>query len=148
MAIYFCFSVASFSEEKKMTVSGLWFWRPVKLVRSPQDESHNQNSSIPDQDASHQTTSNKASSQLRTQHSQTKMRILLVNWCFEPSQPQRITSGLNTKFALSPSYSFLESSYHKLCFLSLFIFRGHSTREPASGRVTCFLLRAYTGTMC
>ena len=31
-------------------------------------------------------------------------------------------------------------------FLSLFIFRGHSTREPASYRVTYFILRAYTGT--
>ena len=27
---------------------------------------------------------------------------LLVSWCFEPSQPQRITSGLNTNFTLSP----------------------------------------------
>ena len=33
------------------------------------------------------------------------------------------------------------------CLLSLSIFRGHSTREPASGRVTYFILRAYTGTM-
>ena len=39
----------------------------------------------------------------------------LVSWCFEPSQPQRITSGLNTLFALSPSYSFHESFYHKSC---------------------------------
>ena len=31
-------------------------------------------------------------------------------------------------------------------FFSLFIFRGHSTRAPASGRVTYFILRAYTGT--
>ena len=31
-------------------------------------------------------------------------------------------------------------------FLSLFIFRGHSTRESASSRVTYFILRAYTGT--
>ena len=31
-------------------------------------------------------------------------------------------------------------------FFSLFIFRGHSTREPASGRVTYFILRPYTGT--
>ena len=30
-------------------------------------------------------------------------------------------------------------------FFSLFIFRGHSTREPASSRVTYFILRAYTG---
>ena len=36
----------------------------------------------------------------------------------------------------------------KKFFFSLFIFRGHSTREPASGRVTYFILRAYTGTMC
>ena len=27
------------------------------------------------------------------------------------------------------------------------MFRGHSTREPASGRVTYFILRAYTETM-
>ena len=33
------------------------------------------------------------------------------------------------------------------CFLSLFIFRGRSTREPASSRVTYFILRAYTGTV-
>ena len=31
-------------------------------------------------------------------------------------------------------------------FFSLVIFRGHSTREPASSRVTYFILRAYTGT--
>ena len=29
----------------------------------------------------------------------------LVSWCFEPSQPQRIISGLKTNFSLSPSYS-------------------------------------------
>ena len=34
----------------------------------------------------------------------------------EPSQPQRITSGLNTNFNLSPNYSFYKS-YHKSCFL-------------------------------
>ena len=27
----------------------------------------------------------------------------LVSWCSEPSQPQRITSGLNKNFTLSPS---------------------------------------------
>ena len=42
--------------------------------------------------------------------------------------------------------SFHKSSYHKSCVLSLFIFRGYSTREPVSSRVTCFILRAYTGT--
>ena len=74
----------------------------------------------------------------------------LVSWCFEPSQPQRTTSGLNTNFTLSPSYSFHKSSYHKSCFqnifFNLFIFRGHSTREPSSSRVTYFILRAYTRT--
>ena len=30
---------------------------------------------------------------------------LFVSWCFEPSQPQRITSGLKENFTLSPSYS-------------------------------------------
>ena len=30
--------------------------------------------------------------------------------------------------------------------MSLFIFRGHSTREPTSSRVTYFILQAYTGT--
>ena len=33
-----------------------------------------------------------------------------------------------------------------VCFFSLFLFRGHSTREPASSTVTYFILRAYTGT--
>ena len=74
------------------------------------------------------------------------LRCVFVSWCFEASQQQRITSGLNTNFTLSPSYSFHKSSYHKSCFLSLFIFRGHSTREPASSRVTYFILQAYTGT--
>ena len=41
----------------------------------------------------------------------------LVSWCFEPSQPQRITSGLNTNFTLPPSYSFQKSFYHKSCFV-------------------------------
>ena len=26
------------------------------------------------------------------------------------------------------------------------MFRGHSTQEPAASRMTCFILRAYTGT--
>ena len=73
----------------------------------------------------------------------------LVSWCFEPSQPQRITSGLNTNFTISPSYSIHKSSYHKTCFfLSLFIFWRYSTRKPASGRVSYFILQACTGTMC
>ena len=50
----------------------------------------------------------------------------LVSWCFEPSQPQRITSELNTNFTLSLSHSFHKSSYHKSCLLSLSNFRGQS----------------------
>ena len=34
----------------------------------------------------------------------------------------------------------------KHMFWSLFEFRGHSTREPASSRVTYFILQAYTRT--
>ena len=37
----------------------------------------------------------------------------LLSWCFEPSQPHRITSGLNTNFNLSPSYPFHKSLHHK-----------------------------------
>ena len=37
-----------------------------------------------------------------------------VSWCFEPSQPQRITSRLKPMFTLSPIYSALKSSNHKL----------------------------------
>ena len=84
----------------------------------------------------------------------------LVSKCFEPSQPQRITSGLNTNSSLSPSYSFHKSLYHRSflsnqssysiqnfgtqnqknnnMFWSLFIFREHSTRESASSRMTLF----------
>ena len=32
-----------------------------------------------------------------------------------------------------------------VCFFNLFIFREHSTREPASSRVTYFILQANTG---
>ena len=40
-----------------------------------------------------------------------KLAERLVSWCFEPSQPQRITPGLNTDFNLSPGYSLHESLY-------------------------------------
>ena len=46
----------------------------------------------------------------------------LVSWCFEPSQPQRITSGLNANITLSPSHSFYKSSYHKSCFFLVFFY--------------------------
>ena len=36
----------------------------------------------------------------------------VVGWYIEPSQPQRITSGLKTNFNLSPSYSAYKSSNH------------------------------------
>ena len=54
-----------------------------------------------------------------------------------------ISSRLKSNFTLSPSYSFHKSSYHKSFVLSQFIFRGHTTQEPSSGRVTYFILRAY-----
>ena len=72
----------------------------------------------------------------------------LVSWCFQASQPRRITKGLNTNITLPPRYSFHNSSYQNSWFLSLFTFRGNSTREPVSDRVTYLILRAYTGTMC
>ena len=34
-------------------------------------------------------------------HRRVRLVSLLVSWCFKPSQPQRITSGLNTNFTLS-----------------------------------------------
>ena len=36
--------------------------------------------------------------------------------------------------------------FKKMFFFSLFIFRGHSTRELASSRVNYFILQAYKGT--
>ena len=30
--------------------------------------------------------------------------VILVSWCFEPSQPQRVISGPTTNLGLSPSY--------------------------------------------
>ena len=65
----------------------------------------------------------------------------LVSWCFEPSQPRRIISGLNTNFTLSSRYSFHKSFYHKSCFLSLFIFSRHSAQELASNRVPILFCR-------
>ena len=37
----------------------------------------------------------------------------LVRWYFEPSQPQRISSGLKTNFNPSPSHSAHKTSNHK-----------------------------------
>ena len=88
-----------------------------------------------------------------------------VSWCFEPSQPQRITSGLNTDFSPSPSYSVHKSLYHKSFFFQttaqiLSTILEHKTRktithilqsiynprvlntEPASSRLTYFILQS------
>ena len=43
-----------------------------------------------------------------------RLSLKLVNWYFEPSQPQRITSRLKTVFNMSPIYSACKSSNHKL----------------------------------
>ena len=40
----------------------------------------------------------------------------LVTWCFEPSQPQKITSGLKTNFSQSPRYLFHKSLNHMSVF--------------------------------
>ena len=40
-------------------------------------------------------------------------QIWLVTWYFEPSQPQKIISGLKTNFNLSPNYSTHKSANHK-----------------------------------
>ena len=90
-------------------------------------------------------------------------KIKLISWCFEPSQPQRIyiraehklhsISKLFFSQGIIPQAFFFSFFSFFLCFFlffqpRLFIFRRHSTREPASGRVTHFILRAHTGTMC
>ena len=55
----------------------------------------------------------------------------LVSWCFGPSQPQRIISGLNTNFTLSSSYSFHKSSYYKSCCCFFHLFRAYGILRPA-----------------
>ena len=79
-----------------------------------------------------------------------------VSWCSEPSQPQRITSGLKTNFTLSPSYSFHKSSYHKsCCFFLPYLYSAdtqHGNLHPAGWPILyCgptqepVLATAYTG---
>ena len=58
-----------------------------------------------------------------------RSRVKLVSWCFEPSQPQRITSGLNTNFTLYPSHSFHKSWYHKSCFFFLVYLNSMGTQR-------------------
>ena len=50
-------------------------------------------------------------------HNEASKVQILVSWCFEPSQPQRIISGLKTNFNLSRSYSFHGLLYPKSPFL-------------------------------
>ena len=97
-----------------------------------------------------------------------------LTYIFELSQQQWMTSGLNTNFnlqvinstshyttSLSFFFSLSQTTAQILSTISerktriknkqthfwgLFIFREHSTREPASSRVTYFILRAYTKT--
>ena len=52
-----------------------------------------------------------------TQPAQTRGR--LGQFWVQPSPLQRITSGLNTNFTLSPGHSFHKSSYHKSCVFFL-----------------------------
>ena len=65
---------------------------------------------------------------------------LLVSWCFEPSQPQRITSGLNTNFNLSPSHSFHKSLDHKSFLLKpqLKFYPQFRNAKPEKNDNTCF----------
>ena len=70
-------------------------------------------------------------SNLFTRHSSLWWVIELVSWYFEPSQPQRITSELNTNFNQPPSYSNNKSLNHKSLSLVFFIKHNpHKTRAP------------------
>ena len=60
--------------------------------------------------------SKKSVSQKRSRGHRSLSGSQSVSGCFEPSQPQRITSGLSRNFNLSPSYSFHKSLYHKSFF--------------------------------
>ena len=69
----------------------------------------------------------------------------LVSWCFEPSQPQWITSGLKTNFSPSPSQSFHVSLYHKSFFLKpqLKFYPQFGTQSQENNN-TCFGAYLYT----
>ena len=77
----------------------------------------------------------------------------LVSWCFKPSRLTKDYIRAEHKLhsiskLVIPQVIILQSHVFLNIFFSLFIFRGHSAREPASSRVTYFILRAYTGTTC
>ena len=70
------------------------------------------------------------------------MRV--VSCCCEPSQPQRILSGLKANFNLCPSYSFHKSLYHKFIFQTTIRIhnfeyaRRHFNTPLACGRVVIY----------
>ena len=70
---------------------------------------------------------------MRKRKNKNENKSQLVSWWFEPSQPQRITSGPNTNFILSHIYSFHKPWYQKWCFLAYLYSAGtqHGTLHPA-----------------
>ena len=54
----------------------------------------------------------------------------LVCWCFEPSQPQRIISRLETNISLSPSYSAQRPQNHKILTFYYSSLLQYSTQRP------------------
>ena len=68
-----------------------------------------------------------------------------ISWCFEPSQQQRITSGLNTNFTLSPSYSFHKSLYQRPLLLKLQLkFYPQFGMQTQKNRNTCLGVYLYS----
>ena len=57
------------------------------------------------------TTATTTTNTTTTTTTATTITIIIVSLCIEPSQPQRITSGLSTNFTLSPSYSIHKSYF-------------------------------------
>ena len=101
-------------------------------------------------------------------HSVSLSQRKLVSWCFEPCHLKGLHQGWtqtsvhlqatyctshNTASLCLPNHSSnsiqnfgTEYQKNNNTSWSVFIFREHSTREPASSRVTYFILRACTGT--
>ena len=98
------------------------------------------------------TTATTTTNTTTTTTTATTTTIIIVSLCIEPSQPQRITSGLSTNFTLSPSYSihksyFTTSHVKKKKKIKAFLHSvgtQHGNLHPGGG--TYFILRAYTGT--
>ena len=63
----------------------------------------------------------------------------LVSWCSEPSQPQKITSGLNTNFNLSLGYSFHMSWYESFLLKpQIKFYPKFRNAKPEKNNTTCF----------